>query len=104
MRLANAGYEGDISNTGDHNWRVVLPLQYRKLTWTRKLVDEGYYTLAEDEFAWEPILDSDGNLIAQPAYLDGNGLLLDPGADAVLLEYDIDDEADFGPLLDGIET
>jgi hypothetical protein len=104
LKLGNARYGVTLgmSETGEleKQFRVLLPLIYRYDTWTRRIVDQGFYELNSSSFELEPILDANGQMVAQPVPLDGSGARLAyPATDAVLLEFDIEETTAFNTFL-----
>lgn len=91
-------------DTPDVNVRYTL--HHRPDGWQTRKVDEGYYTYQTNEETfeaeWVPIRDEDGDPIAKPAFLNGEGSRLPAGDDIVLLEFRTADEADFSPLFEAM--
>lgn len=95
VKCENAGWERLVQN-GQKYFRVQISLLYRADTWVRKVPDMGFYELTGGNLV--PIKDKEGQMVVQPAYLNGSGAKLTAGADAVLLSFNIDDTADFSFL------
>lgn len=101
LRLGNVEYSRAANKDGQIFYRVVCPLHYRAETWAQLVVDEGFHTL-NDDLEWEPIPDAKGDPKSTSTYLDGTGQVADPGSEAVLLEFDIYEEADFNVFLGNV--
>lgn len=76
--------------------RVTYEFEINRRTWTKKILDAGYYELVAGEL--KLIRDKFGNPLSSPALLDGTGLKLPDGDDPVYLEFDLYDLADFSLL------
>lgn len=106
LKMGNARYSitFGLNSAGEFEkqYRVQIPLLYRFDTWKRKIVDQGFYEFNSSSLEWEPILDANGQMVSQPVFLDGSGQKLAGGADAVLLEFDIEETIAFNPILTGL--
>ena len=87
-------------------------MDYRADNWTKKPVDRGFYHLPSGHTDYtdgskpEPIMDPfTGQQVTEPAFLDGHGQQIAPGANAVPYPsggYTIDDSAAYSGLFTGL--
>ena len=73
-------------------WREAYEVHFREQTWNRSVLDQGVYRIytvgmpgTPDEY--ENIVDANGQPIANPVKLDGNGQVLAPGEQAVYRNF-----------------
>lgn len=82
-------------------WSVSATLIGRTDTFTRHILDQGYYTL-DDSGDLVAIKDKYGENLASPARLDGTGNKLGDDAAPVYINFNIEDQADLNPVFDGL--
>ena len=83
--------QGDLvwDNEGDPYFQVAYEIEINSKTWVRKILDQGYYTIAiSPSVKPVPIPDSGGvDLVTEPVKLNGSGAELGDGAEPVHLDY-----------------
>lgn len=75
-----------------------LVMRLRKDTWIRKIVDEGFYQLVDNDNRRKPIRDKNGDPVFKPALLDGRGKPMSANQPPVFIKWRFKDEKAFSSL------
>lgn len=101
LKFGNAKWSRVIGDNSEKYFRVTIPMLYRADGWKRKFPNMGFNKL--DGSNKVQITGDDNKPLANPAFLNAAGTdVLESGDDVYLVEFNIDDEAAFGPALVGI--
>jgi hypothetical protein len=98
LKLTEGNYE-PYYGQGVTAWKVSLKFHHRPDTYTRHVLDAGFYQLVSGQL--KIINDSSGNPVNAPAYLDGSGAV---STSAHFLDFNIEEQTDFSGLFTGIPS